>query len=128
MHNRFHFDGSISDNRHATRRDMLAVALAAALWFAALALLLGYTSSLTILAAGTLAIGYILTRIDILRAFVSQGTWFIARAAGLMFLLDLVRLACVAAGLGLRLFARDAADAHKPFRQANTGPSAHDSK
>jgi GT2 family glycosyltransferase len=113
------FDRSISDNRHATRRDMVAVALAAAVGIAIVAAL-GYSTSPTILMACALAIGYFLTRIDILRAVSSQGALFVVRAAGLMYLLDLVRVACVAAGLGLPLFAHGAAEAHVRRRPAET--------
>jgi len=126
MDNYLHRDKSISDNRHATRRDMLAVACATAVGIAALALVLGRSPSLT-LAAGTLALGYILTRIDILRVFASQGIWFVVRAAGLMFLLDLVRATCVAAGLAPRPL-RSAAKAAAPSRHANTGASVHHTK
>ncbi len=105
IRNYFRCNGSIGDNRHATRRDVAAVTLAA-LELVVAALAFHYSPLLAAAAAAILGIGYLAARADILQAFSSQGPVFVARACGLMFLLDLMRLICVAASFGLRPFVR----------------------
>jgi GT2 family glycosyltransferase len=102
IHNYFRCDGSLGDNRHATKRDILAVALAAAA-FPISGLAFVFSALSGSVAACTLAIGYVVARADVLRVFASQGAFFVARACGVMFMLDLIRLLCVIAGFSLRL-------------------------
>jgi glycosyltransferase involved in cell wall biosynthesis len=105
--------GTLSHNRHATRRDILAVGLAD---LTAVLLVLspvvyrfiGLEQSLALVSVLSI---YGALRADILRAFLSQGTWFVIRAFGVMFLLDLTRSACFAAGIGLWLTAHVAKSA-----------------
>jgi Glycosyltransferase like family 2 len=114
MRNYLHFDGSISDNRHATPRDVFAVLVAvAAVLLPPFAFRLGYPVAVASAAEAVLVAGYLTARADLLRVFASQGAWFLVRASCLMCVLDLVRLTCVGAGLGLR------------FAQRFFGPSKH---
>jgi len=108
-------------NRHATRRDIIAVALAnfALAIFIVAPILHGFADlplTLTLIFA---LLGYVTFRADILRAFLSQGTFFVVRAFGVMFLLDLLRSACFAAGIGLRLKTYVALRLGAPLRVPN---------
>jgi GT2 family glycosyltransferase len=122
MRNYFSSDGSILDNRHATPRDILAVILAAALGFALPAYALSYPALLAGFATGVLFIAYLVCRADLLRTFATQGVWFALRACSLMFVLDVMRLTCVATGSGVRLLSRLTGAAHK--RRYPSGPAA----
>ncbi len=114
----FHGEGAMFRNRHATRRDIIAVGLADL----ALAIIIvapvvhsfvGRQLDSTLILA---LLGYLTFRADILRVFVSQGILFAVRAFGVMFLLDLMRSACFAAGIGLRLRAHVAKRLGAPLR------------
>jgi GT2 family glycosyltransferase len=101
----FHSEGAIFHNRHATRRDIIAVGLANfALAMLIVALVVhGFVGRPLALILIFALLGYVTFRADILRVFLSQGISFVVRAFGVMFLLDLMRSACFAAGTGLRL-------------------------
>lgn len=103
MRTHLHFDGSIVDNRHSTARDVRSVVLAvAALMMAVLSA--GFPYSVVVTApflAAVLAL-YLVSRADLLRVFASQGARFVVKACAVMYLLDLVRFACVVAALWLR--------------------------
>lgn len=103
MRTHLHFDGAIVDNRHSTARDVQSVVLAvAALMMAGLSA--GFSHSAMVMAPflGAMLALYLAARADLLRVFASQGVWFAVQACGVMYLLDLVRFACVVAALWLR--------------------------
>jgi glycosyltransferase involved in cell wall biosynthesis len=108
-------------NRHATRRDIIAVGLADMV----LAILIvapflhGFVGRPLALILIFALLGYVTFRADILRVFLSQGMVFVARAFGVMFLLDLIRSACFAAGIGLRLRTNVAERLGVPLRVPN---------
>jgi glycosyltransferase involved in cell wall biosynthesis len=117
----FHSEGTMVHNRHATRRDIIAVGLADfALAISIVAPVLhgfvGRPLALTLIFA---LLGYVTFRADILRVFLSQGILFVVRAFGVMFLLDLMRSACFAAGIGLRLRTHVAERLGAPLRAPN---------
>ena len=91
--------GALSDNRHATMRDSVAVLLAVLL--AGLPLVLPFlTFPLPIkgLVATVFAALYLATRAELLLVFAQQSFWFLVRACALMCLLDVVRFGCLAYG------------------------------
>jgi cellulose synthase/poly-beta-1,6-N-acetylglucosamine synthase-like glycosyltransferase len=117
----FRGEGAIFHNRHATRRDIIAVgladfALAILIVAPVLHSLVGRPLALVLIFA---LLGYVTFRADILRVFLSQGMLFVARAFGVMFLLDLIRSACFAAGIGLRLSTHVAERLGVPLRVPN---------
>ena len=90
----------LSDNKHATARDLLAVLLVVTLSVSALlALALGHAALL--LAVLLLLALYLAARGDLVGCFATQGAWFTARAVPLMGALDLLRAACAAGGMAL---------------------------
>ncbi|MBV8591332.1 MAG: glycosyltransferase, partial [Acetobacteraceae bacterium] len=100
--------GPISDNRHATVRDMVSVLFATIL--AALLLASAFVAS-GMVAAGAVATPvaavfglYTLARADIVAVFLSEGLSFAAAAFLVMVALDWLRLACVTVGTARRLF------------------------
>jgi GT2 family glycosyltransferase len=101
--NYYYSGGTLSDNRHATHRDMAAVLLGVtAIGLPTLALLAGAPPPLTACIAAACITAYVASRADIIEGFWPQGTWFVLRALGMMVLLDFVRFACVGAGLWFR--------------------------
>jgi cellulose synthase/poly-beta-1,6-N-acetylglucosamine synthase-like glycosyltransferase len=89
----------LSDNKHATSRDRLAVLLVVALAGSALlALAAGHAA---LLAVPLLLALYLAARGDLVRCFAAQGAWFTARAVPLMGALDLLRAACAAGAAAL---------------------------
>jgi glycosyltransferase involved in cell wall biosynthesis len=92
---------SMSENRHASGADMLAVFLACATLALPLVLAALGRAPLTIAAAPLASTGvYASSRFDLLWAFSQQrGLSFALRAIPLMFVLDLVRGACVVLAL-----------------------------
>jgi glycosyltransferase involved in cell wall biosynthesis len=123
----FHSEGAILHNRHATRRDVIAVGLADF----ALAILIvapvlhGFVGRPLALILIFALLGYVTFRADILRVFLSQGILFVVRAFGVMFLLDLMRSMCFAAGIGLRLRTRVAERLEAPLRVPNRQASSN---
>lgn len=117
MSNYFQSEGSLSDNRHATRRDMLAAGIATMALAFTVAPVFGYPITRTLIALGILAIGYMASRADVLRVFFSQGALFAAGACVLMPWLDLMRSACVVASMSHWLISRpaEAVDEHPPM-------------
>jgi glycosyltransferase involved in cell wall biosynthesis len=116
----FHGEG-VFHNRHATRRDIIAVGLAdiaLAILFVAPVFHSFVGRPLALILIFTL-LGYVTFRADILRVFLSQGMVFVVRAFGAMFLLDLIRSACFAAGIGLRLRTYAAERLGVPFSVPN---------
>jgi GT2 family glycosyltransferase len=94
----FRHDTVHLDNRHATSRDILAV-VAAVLMLGTPLLVLGPPFVVVAIAAPLLAV-YLGLRADILKSFALEGAWFLSRALGIMYLLDLTRAACMVAGFG----------------------------
>ncbi len=90
----------LSDFRHCHRRDILAVFLACS-WGAWLCLAgIGVSSpAVSWTGLGVLLAAYAWARGDLLRVFARPGPWFLIRAAGTMYLLDLVRAVCIAQGI-----------------------------
>jgi GT2 family glycosyltransferase len=86
--------GRLSDNKHATPRDVTSVALAVGS-VCSLALL---PTSLAAMMPISLA-AYYVARADMMARFWTQGLWFAARAFWVMLLLDLVRCACAITSL-----------------------------
>jgi cellulose synthase/poly-beta-1,6-N-acetylglucosamine synthase-like glycosyltransferase len=107
---------ALTDNRHASRRDILAV------FFAGLFALLSICSPWLIWPAAIMlllmaAAAYLLLRADLVRAFWAPGWFFGLRALPVMYALDLVRGFCggtALLALGLRAI-------RTPFRQASAG-------
>lgn len=83
-------DGRLSDNKHATHRDILSVILAVSIIVALLASPVFSGFPLLIMLAV-----YLLARSDVMARFVPKGAWFAVQAFGIMMLLDIVRCACV---------------------------------
>jgi hypothetical protein len=109
-------DVALTDNRHASRRDILAVffaCLLALLLICSLWLTWPAGIALPVLAAA----GYLALRTDLIRAFWAAG-WFLGlRALPVMYALDLVRGFCAGTallGLGLRAV-------RTPFRTVSAG-------
>jgi hypothetical protein len=99
VHQRWCHGSPLSENRHATLRDKLAVvlcylAIVSCLWLALPGAPLAPALSLSF--ACLLAYG--MARADVGAAFRGQGRWFRARAAVVMFLLDFIRGGCLATG------------------------------
>ena len=122
----FHGEGAIFHNRHATRRDIIAVGLAdfALAILIVVPVLHSFVGRPLALMWTFALLGYVIFRADILRVFLSQGILFVVRAFGVMFLLDLMCSACFAAGIGLRwtthVAERLAAPLRVPNRQATS--------
>jgi GT2 family glycosyltransferase len=95
-------DVALSDNRHATRRDVSAVLLALGLAGLPAVALLGGPWGALVVATPTFA-AYLLARSDLLACFAAQGLTFLLRAVPLMLALDMLRAACAASGVLLRL-------------------------
>lgn len=112
--------GQLSDNRHASHRDMAAAALSGVVTaLPLLALLLPPPWRAFALAAWpALTAAYLVARLDLLRILAGQGPSFLVRAVPTLWLLDQVRLACAAHGLGGHLLARAGRDllARLPMR------------
>ncbi|AXC13524.1 glycosyl transferase [Acidisarcina polymorpha] len=106
MENHFESDGSLSENRHATGRDMLAVGSATMLIAALLAMPFAFAPMHESIIFSLLAALYLSTRADVLRVFSSQGVSFVFPACGLMFLLDATRSGCFITGIYRRFFVR----------------------
>jgi cellulose synthase/poly-beta-1,6-N-acetylglucosamine synthase-like glycosyltransferase len=124
----FESEGAITNNRHATRRDILSVGIAdlAVVLLLLSPLLYGFLGRPMVLALLLAVMSYIGFRADILRAFSSQGISFVVRAFGVMFLLDLTRSACFAAGVGLRIRAHGAKSSQPSGSEAAAHRSADD--
>jgi glycosyltransferase involved in cell wall biosynthesis len=91
--------GPLSDNKHATPRDVASVALA----ITTVCSLAFLPTNLAAVIPISLA-AYYVARADVMARFWTQGLWFSVRAFWVMLFLDLVRSACVAAS---HLAARD---------------------
>lgn len=93
------WNGALSDNCHATRRDKLSVGMATLLpALVGLMPISGAAQALT-LGAGVSAMLYLAARADLLRSFSVSGQKFAAAAFPLMFALDGLRGACVVISL-----------------------------
>ncbi len=116
-----HGKGAIFHNRHATRRDIIAVGLAdfALAILIVVPVLHSFVGRPLALMWTFALLGYVIFRADILRVFLSQGILFVVRAFGVMFLLDLMRSACFAAGIGLRWTTHVAERLGAPLRVPN---------
>jgi cellulose synthase/poly-beta-1,6-N-acetylglucosamine synthase-like glycosyltransferase len=93
---------ALSDNRHATPRDMLSVLSAVAVALTPAGLFVP-TVPLpgTGLFTAILIVLYLSLRSDVLSAFRGQSRWFHVRACGTMWLLDIVRFACLPYGFAV---------------------------
>jgi glycosyltransferase involved in cell wall biosynthesis len=85
----------MSDNLHATKRDVAAV-LAAGATLAAAAFGIGLDAPVALAGSLVLLALYAGARGDLLDCFRRQGAWFAVRSFVLMFGLDLLRAACAA--------------------------------
>jgi GT2 family glycosyltransferase len=83
--------GALSENKHATARDVICVALSVAFIGALLATPIAGPTSAAL--GGSL---YFAARADVIRVLLSGGIWFAVRAVWLMLALDHLRFACVA--------------------------------
>jgi len=83
--------GALSENKHATARDVVSVALSIALIGAILA-----TPVVGQRPAPLVLLLYLAARADVIRVLLSGGVWFTLRAVWLMLALDHLRFACVA--------------------------------
>lgn len=100
MFNYFRSAGSLTDNRHASRRDIIGSALATALaTWVALATVGGMRPAIIGLPAVGLSLTYLAARLDLARCFATQGVGFLLRALPTMALLDVIRGLCVAYGI-----------------------------
>jgi cellulose synthase/poly-beta-1,6-N-acetylglucosamine synthase-like glycosyltransferase len=86
---------ALTDNLHATKRDIAAVLLAAAA-LVSVALCLGLSSSGALFGCLMLLLLYAGARADLLSCFHKQGFWFLARSFPTMLSLDLLRAVCAA--------------------------------
>lgn len=91
---------AFTDFRHSSRRDCIAVILAASLVGALLLLTSGFQTELTLACLGGIIPGYLLLRRDLARTFYRHSPLFMLPAVLLMWVLDLVRGFCVARALG----------------------------
>jgi hypothetical protein len=119
----------LSDFRHCQARDMVAVASACALAASPLLAISGF-APLSFCAAilGALLALYGCARFDLLSSFVSEGAWFLIRAALTMHLLDLTRAACVGRGLAHSLGEQLITSLHIPRRRVVHSPATHPAK
>jgi hypothetical protein len=83
--------GALSENKHATTRDVVSVGLSVALVGATLV-----TPIVGPMWAPLVLLLYIAARADVVRVLLSGGAWFALRAVWLMLALDNLRFACVA--------------------------------
>jgi glycosyltransferase involved in cell wall biosynthesis len=120
MGNYYESEGSLSHNRHATRRDMLAAGIASLTLALTLSPFFGYPLVSTCIVIGLFVCCYLASRADILRTFSSQGPWFVVRASALVFGLDVMRSACFATGTGHRMISHLANDGDKRVSVENS--------
>jgi len=100
-----HFFGregvKLTDSRHSSRTDIVAVFLAGAVVLSLVLAALPLPLRVSFLwGSGFLFLSYLLARRDLLTFFLKPGVSFLLRSVALMFLLDLVRVVCVVDGLG----------------------------
>lgn len=86
--------GRLSDNKHATPRDVSSVAFAVTTVCSLVLLPTNLAAMMPISLAA-----YYVARADVMARFRTQGLWFSARAFWLMLFLDLVRCACAVTSL-----------------------------
>lgn len=91
---------SITDNRHSSMRDVMAVVFAFSLlgcfilpWFFPISIQYAAPASLPLLST------YIITRSDLLSAYLKHGKGFLIKSVLMTFLLDLIRGLCLLFGM-----------------------------
>jgi hypothetical protein len=86
----------LTENLHATKRDIAAVGMAGLLLGMITFLSLAWPSRWAVMGGAVLAaMVYMLVRGDLLSLYWRQGPWFFLKAVGTMFILDLLRGMCV---------------------------------
>lgn len=96
----YHNRVAMGDNRHASRADVVAVALSCATLAAPAVAAVAQFGSWTAVPVVGLGVLHLAARHDLLRTFGHhRGVAFAAAAVGTMFVLDLVRAVCVARAL-----------------------------